>query len=190
MSHARERSHGVMVSTLDFESSDPSSNLGGTLYSFIAFLLLLPEGVRWNKVTMLRQLNSQQRLPKVQSVQSTIQPVRAFFNHFVSDSSRECSSSLLSEPRCEMTSLLLKNFVIALINSVTGLRVVQLVVSIQSIWRSVWSWHDTQYVQQMLGYHLEFKVYLVSKPLVRVVFSKFCRRREVFSLAGCLKIVY
>ena len=23
-------SHGVMVSTLDFESSDPSSNLGGT----------------------------------------------------------------------------------------------------------------------------------------------------------------
>ena len=25
------RSHGVMVSTLDFESSDPSSNLGGTL---------------------------------------------------------------------------------------------------------------------------------------------------------------
>ena len=46
MSHARERSHGVMVSTLDFESSDPSSNLGGTLYSFIAFLLLLPEGVR------------------------------------------------------------------------------------------------------------------------------------------------
>ena len=173
MSHARERSHGVMVSTLDFESSDPSSNLGGTLYSFIAFLLLLPEGVRWNKVTMLRQLNSQQRLPKVQSVQSTIQPVRAFFNHFVSDSSRECSSSLLSEPRCEMTSLLLKNVVIALINSVTGLRVVQLVLSIQSIWRSVWSWHDTQYVQQMLGYHLEFKVYLVSKPLVRVVFLKF-----------------
>lgn len=27
----QERSHGVMVSTLDFESSDPSSNLGGTL---------------------------------------------------------------------------------------------------------------------------------------------------------------
>ena len=25
--------HGVMVSTLDFESSDPSSNLGGTLDS-------------------------------------------------------------------------------------------------------------------------------------------------------------
>ena len=25
------RSHGVMVSTLDSESSDPSSNLGGTL---------------------------------------------------------------------------------------------------------------------------------------------------------------
>ena len=26
--------HGVMVSTLDFESSDPSSNLGGTLSYF------------------------------------------------------------------------------------------------------------------------------------------------------------
>lgn len=31
-------SHGVMVSTLDFESSDPSSNLGGTLI-FIFYLL-------------------------------------------------------------------------------------------------------------------------------------------------------
>ena len=78
--------NGVMVSTLDFESNDPSSNLGGTLYNFNALLLLLPEGVRWNKITMLRQLNSQQRLPKVQSVQSTFQPVWAFFNHFVSDS--------------------------------------------------------------------------------------------------------
>ena len=28
-------SHGVMVSTLDFESSDPSSNLGGTLFYFV-----------------------------------------------------------------------------------------------------------------------------------------------------------
>ena len=27
-------SHGVMVSTLDFESSDPSSSLVGTLYPF------------------------------------------------------------------------------------------------------------------------------------------------------------
>ena len=27
---SKKRSHGVMVSTLDFESSDPSSNLGGT----------------------------------------------------------------------------------------------------------------------------------------------------------------
>ena len=27
-------SHGVMVSTLDFESSDPSSNLGGTSFCF------------------------------------------------------------------------------------------------------------------------------------------------------------
>ncbi|GIX87666.1 RNA-directed DNA polymerase from mobile element jockey [Caerostris extrusa] len=29
--HGKMRFHGVMVSTLDFESSDPSSNLGGTL---------------------------------------------------------------------------------------------------------------------------------------------------------------
>ena len=28
------RSHGVMVSTLDFESSDPSSNLGGTYLTY------------------------------------------------------------------------------------------------------------------------------------------------------------
>ena len=32
MTHIEEvGSYGVMVSTLDFESSDPSSNLGGTL---------------------------------------------------------------------------------------------------------------------------------------------------------------
>ena len=30
--HVYARSHGVMVSTLDFESSDPSSNLGGTYF--------------------------------------------------------------------------------------------------------------------------------------------------------------
>ena len=35
----KNRSHGVTVSTLDFESSDPSSNLGGTS-SFNAVLLL------------------------------------------------------------------------------------------------------------------------------------------------------
>ena len=34
---ASARSHGVMVSTLDFESSDPSSSLGGT--SFFIFTL-------------------------------------------------------------------------------------------------------------------------------------------------------
>ena len=32
-------SHGVMVSTLDFESSDPSSNLGGTSYFFRCFII-------------------------------------------------------------------------------------------------------------------------------------------------------
>ena len=31
-------SHGVMVSTLDFESSDPSSNLGGTLVRYASFI--------------------------------------------------------------------------------------------------------------------------------------------------------
>ena len=31
-------SHGVMVSTLDFESSDPSSNLGGTSKILFSFL--------------------------------------------------------------------------------------------------------------------------------------------------------
>ena len=38
-SHPINRSHGVMVSTLDFESSDPSSNLGETSLSqtFISF---------------------------------------------------------------------------------------------------------------------------------------------------------
>ncbi len=34
-----ERSHGVMVSTQDSESCDPSSNLGGTLTIFIYFIL-------------------------------------------------------------------------------------------------------------------------------------------------------
>ena len=32
---ARDRFHGVVVSTLDFESSDPSSNPGGTLFLII-----------------------------------------------------------------------------------------------------------------------------------------------------------
>ena len=32
-------SHGVMVSTLDFESSDPSSNLGGTFNFAIVSVL-------------------------------------------------------------------------------------------------------------------------------------------------------
>ena len=38
----RERSHGVMVSTLDSESSDPSSNLGGTynIFFFVNIELL------------------------------------------------------------------------------------------------------------------------------------------------------
>ena len=35
-----KRSHGVMVSTLDSESSDPSSNLGGTFFLFYTFIFL------------------------------------------------------------------------------------------------------------------------------------------------------
>ena len=37
---AASRSHGVMVSTLDFESSDPSSNLGGTSPYLLVLQLL------------------------------------------------------------------------------------------------------------------------------------------------------
>ena len=43
-SNARRKnawSHGVMVSTLDSESSDPSSNLGGTYRYFFLFLSVL-----------------------------------------------------------------------------------------------------------------------------------------------------
>lgn len=40
-----------------------------------------------------------------------------------------------------------------------------------------------QYLQQILGYHAEFKVCLVSKPLVRVVVSNFCE----LSFADCLR---
>ena len=35
-----KRSHGVMVSTLDFESSDPSSSLGGTCKAFFSLDIL------------------------------------------------------------------------------------------------------------------------------------------------------
>ena len=34
------RSHGVMVSTLDFESSDPSSNLGRTWWEYICYSIV------------------------------------------------------------------------------------------------------------------------------------------------------
>ena len=33
-------SHGVMVSTLDFESNDPSSSLGGTCFFFFCFFFI------------------------------------------------------------------------------------------------------------------------------------------------------
>ena len=36
----------------------------------------------------------------------------------------------------------------------------------------------TQYLQQILGYYVEFKVFLVSMPLVREMFSNFCKLRE------------
>ena len=44
-------SHGVMVSTLDFESSDPSSNLGGT---FIHKIFFVPLKGNWEKMTLLK----------------------------------------------------------------------------------------------------------------------------------------
>ena len=39
-------SHGVMVSTLDFESSDPSSNLGGTSQFCDYFLSSLTKNIQ------------------------------------------------------------------------------------------------------------------------------------------------
>ena len=47
----------------------------------------------------------------------------------------------------------------------------------------------TQYLQKILGYHVEFKVCLVSKPVVHVVFSNFCKLREVSPYANCFKNV-
>ena len=38
--HLPGRFHGVRVSTLDFESNDPSSNLGGTIFSYLVFFLV------------------------------------------------------------------------------------------------------------------------------------------------------
>ena len=39
--HLTVRFYGVMVSTLDFESSDPSSNLGRTLFIYLFIYVLL-----------------------------------------------------------------------------------------------------------------------------------------------------
>ena len=48
----------------------------------------------------------------------------------------------------------------------------------------------TQYLQKILGYHVEFKVYHVEfKPVVHVVFSNFCKLREVSPYANCFKNV-
>ena len=41
VSAKRVRSHGVMVSTLDFEFSDPSSNLGGTSEVFLLLICFI-----------------------------------------------------------------------------------------------------------------------------------------------------
>ena len=45
-------SHGVMVSTLDFESSDPSSNLGETC-NFFQFSSLFIMGIPHNAISTL-----------------------------------------------------------------------------------------------------------------------------------------
>ena len=54
---ANIRFHGVMVSTLDFESSDPSSNLGGTciLQFYIVFIMCLC--LSWGKVSWILLLS-------------------------------------------------------------------------------------------------------------------------------------
>ncbi len=50
-----------------------------------------------------------------------------------------------------------------------------LVESIQSMQYTVACEHDmiTQYLQQILGYRVEFKVRLISKPFIRAVLSNF-----------------
>ena len=53
----QRRFHGVMVSTLDFESSDPSSSLGGTylsaawssIFSWVESSWLIPRKSRWSR---------------------------------------------------------------------------------------------------------------------------------------------
>ena len=47
---------------------------------------------------------------------------------------------------------------------------------------------NTQYLQQILGYHVKFKVCLVSKPPICALFSNFCKLREVSSVADYLKM--
>ena len=49
-----------------------------------------------------------------------------------------------------------------------------MVKSIQSITVAVEVDMITQYLQQILGYHVKFKVCQVSKPLICVVFANFC----------------
>ena len=54
---ASARSHGVMVSTLDFESSDPSSSLGGTSFLFSLsqlFSQLLPSHTQYSLLFLIK----------------------------------------------------------------------------------------------------------------------------------------
>ena len=52
------RSHGVMVSTLDSESSDPSSSLGGTCDVFFVHLFMFCLSVGLNGVYSYTDLSS------------------------------------------------------------------------------------------------------------------------------------
>ena len=53
--HLTVRFYGVMVSTLDFESSDPSSNLGRTLFIYLfMYFFVLGQSKRLRGATVAR----------------------------------------------------------------------------------------------------------------------------------------
>ena len=52
---------------------------------------------------------------------------------------------------------------------------------------SVWSWHDEMHIWSLYcSYLLKINVCLVSKDLVCLVFSNFCKLREKLRIAECL----
>ena len=67
------RFHGVMVSTLDSESSDPSSNLGGTLTSFVRLspLQMGVENLTYLLLCLAPWLSWLKRLSRKQEIMSS-----------------------------------------------------------------------------------------------------------------------